>query len=79
MSPCLPTSAKSSSTRPTPQGYPITGFTFLLVYKTGTKPEVKKFLNWMLTDGQKDAAGLYYAPLPANVRKRAEAAVATIR
>ncbi len=59
-------------------GYPITGFTFLLVYKNGTKPEVKKFLNWMLTDGQKDAAGLYYAPLPANVRKRAEAAVATI-
>jgi len=62
-----------------PQGYPITGFTFLLVYKTGTKPEVKQFLNWMLTTGQKDAAGLYYAPLPASVQKRAAAAVASIR
>ena len=62
-----------------PQGYPITGFTFLLVYKNGTKPEVKKFLSWMLTTGQKDASGLYYAPLPANVQKRAQAAVASMR
>jgi phosphate transport system substrate-binding protein len=62
-----------------PGGYPITGFTFLLVYKNGTKPAVKKFLNWMLTTGQKDAPGLQYAPLPANVAKRALAAVATIQ
>jgi phosphate transport system substrate-binding protein len=62
-----------------PGGYPITGFTFLLVYKNGTKPAVKKFLEWMLTTGQKDASGLQYAPLPANVDKRALAAVATIQ
>ena len=62
-----------------PGGYPITGFTFLLVYRTGTKPEVKKFLNWMLTTGQKDAAAQQYAPLPENVDKRALAAVATIQ
>ena len=62
-----------------PGGYPITGFTFLLVYKNGTKPAVKKFLQWMLTTGQKDAAGLQYAPLPANVDKRALAAVASIQ
>ena len=39
-----------------PGGYPITGFTFLLVYKNGTKPAMKKFLEWALTTGQNDAA-----------------------
>ena len=62
-----------------PGGYPITGFTFLLVYRNGTKPAVKKFLDWMLTTGQKDAPGMQYAPLPENVKKRAQAAVATIQ
>lgn len=57
-----------------PQGYPITGFTFLLVYPN-SKPALKSFLTWALTTGQKDAAGLLYAPLPANVQKRALAVV----
>ena len=61
-----------------PGGYPITGFTYLLVYKNGTKPEVKKLLEWMLTTGQKDAAAQYYAPLPPGVKQRALAAVASI-
>ena len=61
------------------KGYPITGFTYLLVYRNGTKPEVKKMLQWMLTTGQKDAGPMYYAPLPAGVRQRALAAVSTIR
>ena len=43
------------------------------------KPEVKKLLEWVLTTGQKDAAGLHYAPLPANVQQRALAAVASMR
>ena len=60
-------------------GYPITGFTYLLVYRNGTKPEVKRMLEWMLTTGQKDAGPMYYAPLPPGVRKRALAAVASIR
>ncbi len=62
-----------------PGGYPITGFTFLLVYKNGTKPAVKKFLQWALTTGQKDAGPSQYAPLPANVKTRALAAVASIQ
>lgn len=62
-----------------PGGYPITGFTFLLVYKNGTKPAMKKFLEWALTTGQKDAAPSQYAPLPPNVRTRALAAVAGIQ
>lgn len=60
-------------------GYPITGFTYLLVYRNGTKPEVKKMLQWMLTTGQKDAGPMFYAPLPPGVRQRALAAVASIR
>ena len=61
------------------KGYPITGFTFLLVYKNGTRPEVKKLLEWCLTTGQNDAAELQYAPLPPGVKRRALAAVASIR
>ena len=61
-----------------PAGYPITGFTFLLVYPNA-KPELKSFLEWALTTGQRDAEGLLYAPLPASVQKRALATVAKIR
>jgi len=57
-----------------PKGYPITGFTFLLVYPN-SKPELKKFLIWALTDGEKEAASMNYAPLPENVQKRALAVV----
>ncbi|MCW3062292.1 MAG: pstS [Capsulimonas sp.] len=60
------------------QGYPITGFTFLLVYRD-SKPELKKFLEWALTDGQSQADDLLYAKLPASVQKRALAAVATLK
>jgi phosphate transport system substrate-binding protein len=61
-----------------PKGYPITGFTFLLVYNT-TKPEVKSFLQWAMTDGQSYATDLLYAPLPASVQKKALAAVNSLK
>ncbi len=61
-----------------PDGYPITGFTFLLVYRNSS-PALKSFLNWALTTGQRDADGLLYAPLPAGVQKRALAAVASLK
>lgn len=61
-----------------PQGYPITGFTFLLVYPN-SKPALKSFLTWALTTGQKDADDLLYAPLPASVQRRALAVVNTLR
>ena len=57
-----------------PQGYPITGFTFLLV-RPDANPALKGFLKWALTDGQKDAPAMYYAPLPADVQKKALAVV----
>lgn len=52
-----------------PNGYPIAGFTWILVYPD-TKPEVKKFLRWCLTEGQKSASKYDYAPLPESVQKR---------
>ncbi|WP_395088055.1 phosphate ABC transporter substrate-binding protein PstS [Armatimonas sp.] len=52
-----------------PNGYPITGFTWILLYPDA-KPEVKRFLHWCLTTGQKSAAKYDYAPLPAGVQSR---------
>ena len=59
-------------------GYPITGFTFLLLYPD-CKPQVKDFLKWALADGQKEAAPLDYAPLPENVAKAALAKVDSLK
>lgn len=56
------------------EGYPIAGFTWILIYPNA-KREVKDFLRWCLTDGQKSAAKYDYAPLPELVRKRAFAAI----
>lgn len=57
---------------PGEKSYPISTFTWLLVYEEnpGRKGEIlKDFLAWMLNDGQKMAPQLGYAPLPANVRR----------
>ena len=51
--------------------YPISSFTWLLVYKNQSDAAagqaIVKFLKWALTDGQQYAAPLYYAPLPKEV------------
>lgn len=56
---------------PGADSYPISSFTWLLVYKNQTDKErgveIVKFLKWALTDGQKYAAPLFYAPLPQAV------------
>ncbi|HLP15486.1 MAG TPA: phosphate ABC transporter substrate-binding protein PstS [Bacteroidota bacterium] len=62
--------------------YPISGFTWLLIYKD-QKDQTKgkaivNFLKWAFTDGQKYAAGLYYAPLPKEVVKLCEGKIASI-
>jgi phosphate transport system substrate-binding protein len=54
--------------------YPISGATWLLVYqqqKDATKGrKLVEFLKWAYNEGEKMAAGLDYAPLPANVQQR---------
>ncbi|MGK9369640.1 phosphate ABC transporter substrate-binding protein PstS [Melioribacter sp. Ez-97] len=53
--------------------YPISGFTWLLIYKDmkdSKKAEaLVKFLRWALTKGESYAESLYYAPLPPSVVK----------
>lgn len=49
------------------EAYPISGFTYLLVYRSmePTKGKViVRFLKWAVQDGQKFAEALSYAPLP---------------
>ena len=62
--------------------YPIAGMTWLLVYEKQADPEKGKklvaFLDWALTEGQKAAPELHYAPLPAAVASKARASLATI-
>jgi len=57
--------------------YPITGYTYLLVYadaKDANKgAAIAKYLWWGLHDGQKFAEALDYAPLPAKVVTLVEA------
>jgi len=65
-----------------PDAYPIVTYTWLICYRK--YPDAKKLavlqdlLKYCLTDGQKDAEGLGYIPLPANVSGKALAAVQTI-
>jgi len=51
--------------------YPISGFTWLLVYKNmkdkSKAQEIVKFLKWAMNEGQSYAKDLYYAPLPKEV------------
>jgi phosphate transport system substrate-binding protein len=51
--------------------YPISSFTWLLLYESPQDKAQGKimidFMNWALTDGQKFAAALGYAPLPQAV------------
>jgi phosphate transport system substrate-binding protein len=56
---------------PGADSYPISSFTWLLIYKNETDKvkgqAIVKFLKWALTDGQKLAPALDYAPLPQAV------------
>lgn len=63
---------------PGAQSYPISSFTWLLVYRQQSDhakgQAIVNFLKWALIGGQKDAAPLNYAPLPeAVVSKELEA------
>ena len=62
--------------------YPISGFTWLLIYqnmKDKTKAKaIVNFLKWAVTDGEKYTKELYYAPLPKEVVKLDEKKIATI-
>ena len=67
---------------PGADAYPISSFTYLLVY--ANQPDAKKgkalvgFLNWYLREGEKSAAALDYAPLPPSIVAQLEKRIGTI-
>jgi phosphate transport system substrate-binding protein len=68
---------------PGADAYPISSFTWLLVYQKQTNKDVgeqiKKFLGWALTEGQTLAPALQYAPLPAEVVQKETAQIQQIQ
>jgi phosphate transport system substrate-binding protein len=68
---------------PGASAYPISSFTYLLVYKTlpdATKgKKLVDFLKWMYANGQGSAAALDYAPLPASLVTRLTTRVDSIQ
>ena len=63
--------------------YPISSFTWLLLYENPKDKAQSKvmvdFMKWALTDGQKFAGDLGYAPLPPEIVKLEMDALATIK
>jgi phosphate transport system substrate-binding protein len=61
----------SITNAPGKETYPISSFTWLLLYEKPKDKEKSKamldFMKWALTEGQKYAADLGYAPLPESV------------
>jgi phosphate transport system substrate-binding protein len=66
-----------------PDAYPISSFTWLLVYQKQSNKDVgeqiKKFLSWALTEGQTLAPALQYAPLPPAVVQKETAQIQQIQ
>jgi len=62
--------------QPGAQSWPVTGSTFILMYKAQDKPDSGKtalqFFDWSYTSGQQLAEGLDYVPIPDNVVKLIE-------
>jgi phosphate transport system substrate-binding protein len=57
---------------PGARAYPISSFTYILMDRTARnanrQQELIAFLRWALTDGEKEAAALDYAPLPTAIQ-----------
>jgi phosphate transport system substrate-binding protein len=73
----------SITNAPGKKAYPISTFTWLLIpakFDNATqKNAIVGFLKWMLTDGQKLAVGLSYAPLPQPVVAKEEKQIGMIQ
>lgn len=67
---------------PGADAYPISSFTYLLVY--ANQPDAKKaealigFLRWYLREGEKSASSLDYAPLPPSIVSQLEKRIGAI-
>jgi len=82
--PKMPADFRVSITNaPGKDAYPISSFTWLLIpaeSKDASKGKIlSDFLNWMVSDGQKMTASLYYAPLPENVASKVKEAIKQVK
>ena len=63
--------------------YPISSFTWILVYTQQADSvkgrKLREFLRWALTEGEKQAAALDYAPLPVSMATRLTARLDSIK
>ena len=68
---------------PGKESYPISSFTWLLVYSKQTDPvKAKKlmdFMKWAFTQGEKEVSALDYAPLPGNIQSALVKRLGTIQ
>ena len=76
MSALMRTTSRRRRLAPTGPGkdsWPITGATFILMYKAAAKPASSssslKFFDWAFRNGDKMASDLEYVPLPASVKE----------
>ena len=72
----------SITNAPGETAYPISTFTWLLVYQNNsgqTGAVLRDFLNWMLEDGQKLAPELGYATLPEKVKAMVKVTISSIK
>ncbi|MEO8579005.1 MAG: phosphate ABC transporter substrate-binding protein PstS [Gemmatimonadales bacterium] len=67
---------------PGADSYPISSFTWIIVYQhqtdAGKGKKLVDFLNWALTDGEAEAAPLDYAPLPSDMAAKIRQKLTTI-
>lgn len=72
----------SITNSPGENAYPISSYTYILAYKDQKNADKGKalvdFLWWGIHDGEQFARDLQYAPLPAEIVKRAEAKINSI-
>jgi phosphate transport system substrate-binding protein len=73
----------SITNAPGAKAYPISTFTYMLIptrFADAAKGKaITEFLKWMLTDGQKEASALSYAPLPKSVVDKELKQIAAIK
>ena len=73
----------SITNAPGKTAYPIASFTWMLLFENPTdkaqSAAMVGFLKWALTDGQKGAVDLGYAPLPPSVIALEQAALARVK
>ena len=80
----MPGDFRVSITNPPGSGvYPISSFTWILLYERPGDVRrsrlMVEFMRWALTEGQKLAPALGYAPVPPEIVERAMRALDTVR